>query len=90
MARFRVPYPTDPERRQALFEQAVAKLTRHGTWEGTPERGSVRASTPIGRLAGHYRLLDGSDALEIELTEKPWLISASFIEHEVRRFLSTA
>ena len=90
MARFRVPYPTDPERRRALFEKAVAKLQRHGSCQGTPEQGSFRGSTPIGRFAGHYRLVDGSDLMEIELTEKPWLISASFIEHEVRRFLQTA
>ena len=28
MATFRVPYPEDPERRQALFDKAVAKLAR--------------------------------------------------------------
>ena len=90
MARFRVPYPTDPERRQTLFEKAAATLRRHGTCQGTPEQGSFRGSTPIGRFSGHYCLLDGTDLMEIELTEKPWLISASFIEHEVRRFLNTA
>ena len=90
MARVQVPYPTDPERRLALFEKALAKLERHGTCQGTPDEGTFRGSTPIGRFAGHYRSPDGSGMLEIELTEKPWLISVSWIEHELRRFLNTA
>ena len=66
-----------------------AKLGRHGTLQGTPEAGSFRGSTPIGHFAGHYRSPDGSGMLEIELTEKPWLISASWIEREACRFLNT-
>jgi hypothetical protein len=85
----RVPYPTDPERRRATFERILAKLGRHGTLQGSPEVGSFRGSTPIGHFAGHYRSPDGSGMLEIELTEKPWLISASWIEREARRFLDT-
>jgi hypothetical protein len=84
----RVPYPMDPEYRRATFARAQAKLGRHGTCQGTPEEGSFRGSTPIGRFSGHYRSLDGSGILEVELTEKPWLISASWIEHELRRFLN--
>ena len=90
MARFQVPYPTDPERRLALFEKAVAKLGRHGTCQGTPDGGTFRGSTPIGRFSGSYRSAAGSDVVEIEFTEKPWLVSLSMIEREVRRFLSTA
>jgi len=86
----RVPYPTDPERRQAIFARILAKVGRHGTVQGTPEEGSFRGSTPIGRFSGHYRSLDGSGLLEVELIEKPWLISIGWLERELSRFLNTA
>ena len=88
MATFRVPYPGDPERRKALFERAAAELARHGAYEGNPDAGQFRGKTPIGAVAGNYRSEPGSDVLEIELTEKPWLVPASVIENEVRKFLT--
>ncbi len=88
MATIRVPYPGDPERRRALFEKAAIALARHGTYEGTPDGGTFRGTTPIGGLAGTYRSPAGSEVLEIELTQKPWLVPTSVIEHEVRKFLA--
>ena len=88
MGVFRVPYPEDPEARRALFQRAIEKLTRHGSYDGTPERGTFRGSTPIGSFAGSYRALDGAGELEIELTKKPWLITTHMVEHEVRKLLA--
>jgi hypothetical protein len=88
MATIRVPYPGDPERRRALFERAAAQLSRHGTYEGTPEGGTFRGTTPIGGFAGNYRSPAGSEILEIVLTQKPWLVPVSMVEHEVRKFLA--
>jgi len=88
MTVIRVPYTSDPERRRALFDRAAALLTRHGTFEGTPESGVFRGSTSIGGYAGSYRVLDGTGELEIELTKKPWLISTHLVEKEVRKFLA--
>lgn len=85
MATIRVPYPADPERRRDLFDRAVAKLERFGTYEGTPDAGAFRGSTPIGGFAGSYRSEAGSDVLEITLTKKPWLVPSSLIESEVRK-----
>jgi hypothetical protein len=87
MGQFRVPYPEDPQRRRDLFERAVAVLSRHGTYEGTPERGSFRGTTPIGGFAGHYRAVAGAPELEITLTEKPWLVTTHMIEREVRKLM---
>jgi hypothetical protein len=88
MSTFRVPYPGDPEQRRALFERAASALLQHGEYQGDPDSGSFRGMTPVGGFAGHYRSPAGSDFIEIELTEKPWLVPTSMVEHEVRRFLT--
>jgi hypothetical protein len=90
MATFRVPYPEEPERRRALFERAVAKVGRHGTWQGTPEAGTFHGSTPLGGFAGSYRQVDGTGEVEFHITKKPFLVPLSVIEHEARKFVSTA
>jgi hypothetical protein len=88
MATIRVPYPGDPERRRSLFERAAAVLARHGEYQGTPDGGSFRGTTPIGGFAGNYRSPAGAEFLEVELTQKPWLVPVSVFEHEVRKFLA--
>lgn len=84
MASIRVPYPADPERRRHLFERLVAELSRFGSYQGTTERGSFAGTTPIGRLAGRYSSAEGTDWLQIDLTEKPWLVPASVVEMQLR------
>ncbi len=88
MATIRVPYPGDPDERRSLFARAAAALQRHGEYEGTPDGGSFRGTTPIGGFAGHYRSPEGSDFLEIELTKKPFLVPVSVVEHEIRKLLA--
>ena len=88
MATIRVPYPGDPDERRSLFGRAAAFLARHGEYQGTPDGGSFRGMTPIGGFAGHYRSPEGAEFLEIELTQKPWLVPVSVFEHEVRKFLA--
>lgn len=90
MASFRVPYPVDPSQRQAVFERASGFLSRHGSFEGTPESGSFQGHSPVGRFAGTYRSLDDSGQLEITLTKKPMLVPTSLVEHEVKKFLAHA
>jgi hypothetical protein len=88
MATIRVPYPGDPVQRQALFERAIVYLKSHGTYEGTPEGGSFQGSSVLGRFVGNYRSPAGSEVLEIELTQKPWLVPISLFEYEVRKILA--
>jgi hypothetical protein len=90
MATFRVPYPSEPERRQALIDTAVAKMGRHGTFEGTPDAGSFQAKTPIGELSGTYRSEPGSTEVEFTILKKPFLVPLSMIESEARKFVQTA
>ncbi|SIN73194.1 hypothetical protein SAMN05444166_0505 [Singulisphaera sp. GP187] len=90
MAVFRVPYPEDPARRQALFQRVATAMGRHGRYEGTTEQGHFEGTTPLGKFAGSYRAVEGAPELEIELTKKPWLISTHLLEREVRKMLAQA
>ncbi len=54
MATIRIPYPGDPDERRALFERAAILLAKHGSYDGTPDSGAFRGTSPIGVLAGHY------------------------------------
>ncbi len=89
MATFRVPYPGDADQRRDLFERAARVLVKHGEYEGTPDAGSFRGNTPVGAFSGIYYSPEGSDFLEIELMQKPWLVPVSMVEGQVRKFLSS-
>lgn len=90
MATFRVPYPSDPDRRRSLFETAIAKMGSHGSFEGTPDSGTFHASTPIGALAGSYRSEPGSSEVEFDIAKKPFLVPLAMIEKEARKFVGLA
>ena len=90
MATFRVPYPSDPDRRRALFDTAVAKMGSHGTFEGTPDSGTFHAKTPIGDLAGSYRSEPGASEVEFDISKKPFLVPLALIENEARKFVGLA
>lgn len=88
MAVFRVPYPSDPERRRAVFQKALAQLAGRGTCDGDHDAGTFRGSTPIGDVAGRYSAPPGAVEIEIEITKKPFIVPASMIESEARRFMA--
>ncbi len=90
MSTFRVPYPVDPARRQALFDKGVAKMGKYGSCSGTADAGSFRAKTPIGELAGTYNSEPGSNEIELDITKKPFLVPLAIIQSEARRFVETA
>ncbi len=87
MASFRVPYPTDPERRKALHAEGIAQISKFGECEGTPDSGQFWGKTPIGDFAGAYEALDSGEIV-FEISKKPMLVSMSMIESEARKFLS--
>lgn len=87
MAVFRVPYPSEPERRRALFAKALAKLSGHGSCDGDHDAGMFRGSSPVGDVVGRYRAEPGAEQIEVEILKKPFLVPASLIESEARRFL---
>ena len=90
MPTFRVPYPVDPARRQALVDKAIARMGKYGSCSGTPDSGTFQAKTPVGELAGSYKSEPGSNEVEFEIVKKPFLVPLSIIQSEARRFVETA
>jgi len=88
MTVFRVPYPSEPEQRQALFDRANQLLRRFGHCQGTTETGTFHGNTPIGAFRGEYRVLEESAEMEVVVVKKPPLVPMSRIEHEARKFVS--
>lgn len=89
MASFRVPYPSDPARRLALFQKAIEKMGRYGSCQGTPDSGSFFAKTPIGDLEGSYQSDPGSHEVEFHINKKPFLVPLAMIESEAKKFVNT-
>ncbi len=89
MAVIRVPYPTDPEERKALFTRGLSKLAGQGTCDGDENSGTFHGSSPLGSLAGRYHAPHGSNEIEIEITRKPFLVPLSMIESAARGFITS-
>jgi hypothetical protein len=87
MAVFRVPYPSDPERRRAIFQKALARLSGLGSCDGDHDAGTFRGSSPVGEVVGRYNAAPGAGEIEVEILKKPFLVPASLIESEARKFL---
>ncbi len=90
MATFRVPYPSDPARRLALFQKAIEKMGSFGSCQGTPDSGTFFAKTPIGDLEGSYQSEPGSSEVLFEISKKPFLVPLALIEKEAKKFVNTA
>lgn len=88
MAVIRVPYPSDPSKRRALFERGLSKLAGRGVCEGDENSGMFRGSSPVGEISGRYHAAPGSEEIEIEITRKPFLVPASLIESAAKSFLT--
>lgn len=88
MAVFRVPYPSDPAKRRALFEHGLSRLASRGTCDGDENSGSFQGSSPMGEFSGRYHAPPGAEEIEIEITRKPFLIPTAMIESAARSFLA--
>jgi hypothetical protein len=89
MAVFRVPYPSDPRKRRALFERGLSKLAGLGSCEGDENSGQFCGSSPVGELKGIYHAPPGASEIEIEITKKPFYMPLSMIESAARGFLDS-
>lgn len=57
-----------------------------GTFAGDDTKGDLVASTPAGKVKGCYRV-QGQN-ITIDITDKPFVVPASVIEGQIRKFLA--
>lgn len=87
MSKLVVPYPTDPNQRQALFERARAHAGA-GAVEGTPDSGSFFIKLPLGQFAGSYHSEPGSNEIAVHFESRPRFIPLALIEREARKLVA--
>jgi hypothetical protein len=58
-----------------------------GSLQGNKEAGSFEGKTILGTIKGEYRCVS-DDEIEITIDEKPFLVSYSTIESEIKKYLS--
>jgi len=81
------------------FEGSAADLTRKaktaitgagGNFEGGDGGGRFSIATPVGKIIGAYAVEAGSQALQVSITDKPFFISCSQIEGQLKKSLGIA
>jgi hypothetical protein len=58
-----------------------------GSFEGNKENGSFEGKTVLGTIKGEYRSISDNE-IEITIDDKPFLVSYSTIESEIKKYLS--
>ncbi len=82
---FSVPFNVSPGQLVAMAKRAVEEAG--GTFNGNTERGHFKVPTPLGGIAGTYRI--AASKVYILITEKPCLLSCWEIENFIRRHIPT-
>lgn len=80
---FDVTFAGAPEDTIAKARAGIEK--RGGTFTGDVTKGDLVAVTPAGKVKGNYRV--SGQTITIEITDKPFVVPASVIEAQVRKFL---
>lgn len=71
----------DPDQLIRSAEQAISGAG--GSFSGTNSDGKFAINSPLGKVSGSYTVLGQS--FNISITDKPFLVSCSKIEDELRR-----
>lgn len=57
-----------------------------GIFQGDSNKGTIAVKTPFGEVAGTYNIRGG--LAQIEITDKPFLVSRSMIESKIKAYLT--
>ena len=70
----------------AMVAKAKAGIQgQGGTFTGDASQGNLVAHTPAGKVKGNYRV--AGQIISFEITDKPFVVPASVIEAQVRKFI---
>ena len=81
---FSVPFSTNPDNLLKQIRQAVKGL--RGTMEGDDTSGQLAVSSPIGYVAGSYKI-EGQE-ITLTITRKPLLVTCNMIKSAVRKTIA--
>lgn len=73
------------DKNQLVDNLRNAILQVNGTFDGDVSHGVFRGDTPLGSFSGSYDV--HGDEILIRVDDKPFLISCSRIESEIRKYL---
>ena len=60
--------------------------TADGIFQGDSNKGTIAFKTPFGKVAGTYNIK--GCLVQIEITNKPFLVSRSMIESKIKAYLT--
>ncbi|HRI67638.1 MAG TPA: hypothetical protein PK156_25515 [Polyangium sp.] len=81
---FSVDFPGAAQDIVAKAKGAIEKAT--GKFNGDEKKGDFSVPTPMGTIKGIYTIT--GQKFGVEITDKPFVVSGSMIESQVRGFLS--
>ncbi len=84
MCQFAIAHTTTPEALFARAQQAIGGMG--GTVTGSAAAGSFRLSVFGASIVGNYATTDS--AIEIEITEKPFLVGCGVIQQQLEKALA--
>ncbi|WP_207493839.1 hypothetical protein [Aridibaculum aurantiacum] len=83
MCSFNISLSSSPS---VLIGRARQQIQRHGgTFNGDDTQGEIMIKSPMGTVAGSYHVI--GNELQMRITKKPFLVSCSRIEKELRKVL---
>jgi len=78
--------PVNDDLPQRLLNTADAIRKAGGSFQGDEQSGSFTGMTPLGTVSCNYVV--SKPTVKVTITEKPFLLRASVIETEVRKYFS--
>jgi hypothetical protein len=80
---FPLDFTGSPEELVSRAKQAIQHAG--GTFNGDTDAGAFDLKTPLGTVKGNYTIRE--NAIQVQITEKPLLLSCVRIEGELRNYL---
>lgn len=86
MCDFTFPITTSPESLLDKMSKAISGIG--GSFSGDARAGQFSLSTPVGKITGTYRI--ENQELLVHIEDKPFFVSCSQIEGQLRKSLEGA
>ncbi len=81
---FTINYPGPKEDIVQKLDKAIRSTG--GRFNGDTSNGQFEGNTPVGDFGGHYSI--HGDSINVVIDKKPWLVSCSRIESEIKNYLN--